>query len=271
MLRAFLSGCALVAMAACQPAIPDSAAGVGFDNQNLSPRPVKNNQTVTSAIPPADAVSEEALLAPAPVRTARVATPQPVATPAPAPAPQPRTQPRTQVRTAPAPVVEGEDAPRVRQAGAPQTTEDGIVHASPSNPAPTVVTNAGISDENDFEAVGARRSIEDDAERLQANRQNYQVIAPTALPERTSSAPNVVQYALATSHPVGTKLYRRIGLNTKARYEKACAAFPSSGEAQAAFLAKGGPKRDRLGVDPDGDGYACGWNPEIYRKAARGG
>lgn len=267
MLRAFLSGCALVAMAACQPAIPDSAAGVGFDNQNLSPRPVRNNRTVTSAIPPADAVSEEALLAPAPVRTARVATQPPVASPAPvtSPAPQPR------VRTAPAPVATGEDTPRVRQAGAPQTTEDGIVHASPSNPAPTVVTNAGISDENDFEAVGARRSIEDDAQRLQANRQNYQVIAPTALPERTETAPNVVQYALSTRHPVGTKLFRRLGLNTKARYEKACAAFPSSGEAQAAFLAKGGPKRDRLGVDPDGDGYACDWNPEIYRKAARGG
>ena len=39
--------------------------------------------------------------------------------------------------------------------------------------------------------------------------------------------------------------------------------------AQIDFLAKGGPERDRLGVDPDGDGYACAWNPAPFRAAVR--
>ena len=30
-------------------------------------------------------------------------------------------------------------------------------------------------------------------------------------------------------------------------------------------LERGGPQRDRLGVDPDGDGFACSWNPTPFR------
>ena len=30
----------------------------------------------------------------------------------------------------------------------------------------------------------------------------------------------------------------------------------------------GGPERDRNALDPDGDGYACGWDPSVYRAAA---
>jgi hypothetical protein len=37
--------------------------------------------------------------------------------------------------------------------------------------------------------------------------------------------------------------------------------------AQIAFLERGGPKRDTLGLDPDGDGFACYWDPAPFRKA----
>ena len=40
-----------------------------------------------------------------------------------------------------------------------------------------------------------------------------------------------------------------------------CAAWPSPEAAQRAFLAQGGPQRDPLGLDPDGDGRVCGWTP----------
>ena len=33
------------------------------------------------------------------------------------------------------------------------------------------------------------------------------------------------------------------------------------------FLAAGGPERDRKGIDPDGDGFACGFNPAPFRAA----
>ncbi|MBR9843992.1 MAG: hypothetical protein GYB25_12595 [Rhodobacteraceae bacterium] len=288
-MRAILTGCAVLALAACQPAIPDSAAGVGFDNANLSTQPAPSNATVTAALPPATAVSGETLDA-APVPRVAMAKPvaqsagAPLATtalaatarkPAPRPAPRPASD-VTAVAAAALGTVEAEaagepPAPRVRQAGQPQTTPDGVVHASPNNPAPVLMDNPGISDENDFEAVGSRRSIKDDAARLQANRDNYKVIQPTAVPKRTDTGPNIVAYALSGTHPVGTKAYRRVNLFPKSHYAKTCAGFPSDNDAQAAFLASGGPKRDRKGLDPDGDGYACGWSPEPYRRAARGG
>lgn len=284
-MRSLMIGCAVVALAACQPKIPDSAAGVGFDNANLSPRSAPDMETASAAVPPAKAVSQESLassaqqdplmaklrtsLTPshlketpdtanvgAPMATTALAVPQPDPTPVPATTQTASVEP---------------DAPQPRAPGQPQTTSDGIVHASPSNPAPVLMNNPGISDENDFEAVGARRSIADDAARIQANRQNYQVIAPTALPKRENAGPNIVAYALSLQHPVGTKVHMRLNLKPKSSYAKACAAYRSDNEAQADFLAKGGPKRDRMGLDPDGDGYACGWNPEPYRAAARKG
>ncbi|WP_372885418.1 hypothetical protein [Shimia sp.] len=267
-----MTGCALVALAACQPTIPDSAAGVGFDNAVLSPRPAP--ATTASALPPASAVSQEPLTsaearrAPPPLATTAVAAPPRPAAQSPA---QPPAQPPAQAapqRTASAASADP-SAPTSAAPGAPQTTADGIVHASPSNPAPELVNNPGISDENSFDAVGSRRSIADDAALIASNRATYEVIAPTALPERTSTGPNIVAYALSLTHPVGTKMYGRIGLTSKARHQKACAKYATPGDAQSAFLSRGGPKKDRLGLDPDGDGYACAWDPAPFRQAAR--
>ena len=148
-----------------------------------------------------------------------------------------------------------------------------VVNASPTNPPPPmnapVVTlnNPGISDENDFEAVSGRQTIESDAERLRAQREAYQVIQPTAVPARTgSSGPNIVQYALASTNNVGEKIYRRSSLTTEARYLRNCAKYPSPDLAQEEFMRKGGPERDRLGIDPDGDGFACSWDPMPFRR-----
>ncbi len=132
--------------------------------------------------------------------------------------------------------------------------------AAPSNP--------GISDEQDFAAVSNRRTIENDAARIEQNRQTYEVVAPTAVPQRGSDGqPNIVQYALNTSNPVGTQLYSRAGFNLQAKAERNCARFPSPDQAQIEFLSTGGPQRDRKGLDPDGDGYACGWDPSPFRSA----
>ncbi len=132
----------------------------------------------------------------------------------------------------------------------------------------TASNNTGISDEQDFEAVSNRRSIDADAARIEQNRQTYEVIAPTAVPERGSDGqPNIVQYALNTSNPVGTQLYSRAGFNLQAKAQRNCAQFASPDQAQIEFLSSGGPQRDRKGLDPDGDGYACGWDPSPFRSA----
>lgn len=261
-MRSFVIGCAFLALAACQPEIPDSGAGVGFDNAVLKPVP-QQSTTTSAAIPPATAVSQETLSSP----TATAAA-------APKPKPQSTQQPMATTATAATAtttVASANNEPPVptrSSTSAPQATPDGIVHASPSNPAPAVMDNPGISDENNFASVGSRRSIEDDAARIANNKANYQIITPTALPTRTGSGPNVVAFALSTKHAVGTKAYSRIGLTTQSRHQKACAKYGSSSEAQSAFLTKGGPKKDRLGLDPDGDGFACSWDPTPFRQAA---
>ena len=138
--------------------------------------------------------------------------------------------------------------------------------------APVVVdtNNPGISDEQDFQAVSSRESIESDRERLEAQRDAYEVIRPTALPTRSGSGkPNIVAYALQTTNRVGEPIYSRSGFNSDNKFKRACAAYSSSDLAQEDFLASGGPERDRKGMDPDGDGFACYWDPSPFR-AARG-
>lgn len=140
--------------------------------------------------------------------------------------------------------------------------------ASTTPAAPINPNNPGISDEQDFTAVSNRQSIESDAERLRQQRESYQQVAVTAVPNRVgSSGPNIVAFALSTSHPVGQKVYRRSVLGGgQAKFDRNCARYSSSNLAQEDFLRAGGPEKDRLGVDPDGDGYACGWNPSSFRR-----
>lgn len=257
---------ALVALSACQPPVPNSAAGVFYDE--------KTGEHRRTALPPPNAVSEETIPeAPQVVAIAKPRAPEPAAPVSTAPLSATRATP-----SQPAPVATnttGTEAQSIATetavalAAARANSGDRPLDASPSNPAPQVFSNPGISDENDFAAVGERRSLEADAERRAKNKANYTLIAPTAVPVRSGAGgPNIVAYALETNHPRGTKKYSRLSLGGASRYNKACAKFGSDEAAQLAFLEKGGPKSDRLGVDPDGDGYACQWDPTPFRRAA---
>lgn len=153
----------------------------------------------------------------------------------------------------------------------PQNVPPAPAQTVQAAPSATPGGNAAISDEQDFEAVAARETIESDAERLRQMQEQMVIVEPTAVPQRpNSSGPNIIEYALSTSHPVGQQVHRRSGLNAR-RHEQNCASYQSDDLAQQAFLAAGGPERDRQALDPDGDGYACNWNPGLYRNAARSG
>jgi hypothetical protein len=232
-LRTALLGATLV-LAACQPQVPDSAAGVGFDDyQSYAADREAQLTGRTAPMTESSQIAQETMAA--------------LGTSAPAAAPVPG---------APLSATAGTAAPVATATAAP---------AAPRS-------NTSISDEQNFDAVSARESIESDAARIAANRQAYVVIQPTALPTRPEDGrPNIVAYALQTNNPVGTQLYSRSGLNTQGRYERACGRFASPDLAQEEFLASGGPERDRLGVDPDGDGYACWWNPAPFRAARASG
>ncbi len=149
------------------------------------------------------------------------------------------------------------------QAGAAQA---GATGADPGAQPMPRLNNAGISDTQNFTAVKDRLTIEKDKALLAAQRQQYRVIAPTALPPRpASTGPSIVEFALSTTNSVGDSLYRRSSLFAEARYNRNCAKYPSPDKAQEAFLRAGGPKRDPMGLDPDGDGFACSWDPAPFR------
>lgn len=125
--------------------------------------------------------------------------------------------------------------------------------------------HTGISDEQDFSAVASRETIASDKERIARNRAQYQIDQPTAVPQRSGGeGVNIVQYAISANHPVGTMLYSRGSILPK-NQAAACAKFASPDLAQQWFLENGGPEKDRRGLDPDGDGYACSWDPTPFR------
>lgn len=245
-MRASLSIIALGVLAACAPQVPDSGAGFS-DPASL--------RAERDAALEAGTVNGTPLAAP----TAISSEPLDGAAPAAAPAPLPT----------------GENADIAAEAAAALSAASANsgqmpLQASPSNPAPAAINDFGISNENDFSAVAEQRSIETDADRIARTRAQRTEVAPTAIPTRpTDASPNVVSYALSTSHPKGTRVYSRSGLNLVARAQRACAEYPSPDQAQIAFLEKGGPDRDRLGLDPDGDGYACAWDPAPFRRAVQ--
>ena len=66
---------------------------------------------------------------------------------------------------------------------------------------------------------------------LRAQRAAYTQVPTTAVPNRTSSGPNVVAFALSTSHPVGEKMYRRSLIGGQSKFERNCARYAAPGSA----------------------------------------
>ncbi|SEW24847.1 hypothetical protein SAMN04488515_1828 [Cognatiyoonia koreensis] len=144
-----------------------------------------------------------------------------------------------------------------------------VTNLAGAAPAPADVNNPGISDENDFSAVASRETIESDAQRRQEQAAVRQVVEPTAIPARpTTTGPNIVAYALNAPNAKGQEWYSRSLLSGQARFQRNCASYNNPDAAQRDFLARGGPERDPRGIDPDGDGFACGWDPAPFLLAA---
>ncbi|OAN73021.1 hypothetical protein A8B78_19135 [Jannaschia sp. EhC01] len=78
--------------------------------------------------------------------------------------------------------------------------------------------------------------------------------------------PRVAAFALRTTHLPGQRQWRRNPL--RADGQAMCAQFASRDEAQDRFLRDGGPERDPNGLDPDGDGFVCGFDPSALRASA---
>ena len=242
----------VLALAACTPPIPDSGAEAGFDTSPFD------------APPPAGTTIFGEPLVP-PVQIESTSLDAPAAAPRSAGSSSSAGSLRADSGSAD---IASETAAAL--SAAQSNSGQAPLQASPSNPAPLVIANAGISDENDFGAVSSRQTIESDADRIAQNRSQYQVIEPSAVPVRQGDAgPNVVSYAFSTNNPLGNRIYSRTGINLRAKSARNCAGYRSPDLAQQAFLEAGGPRRDRLSLVPDGDGYACDWDPILYQHAVQ--
>lgn len=102
-------------------------------------------------------------------------------------------------------------------------------------------------------------------QRREAAQQQLVIVEPEPVPQQDTNA-NVVQFARETTHPVGTKRYNRPAFRDRIQSASVCRRFDNDDEAQRQFLANGGPSTDRFNLDPDGDGFACQFDPEKYRK-----
>jgi hypothetical protein len=88
------------------------------------------------------------------------------------------------------------------------------------------------------------------------------------LPERTGQAAStiIIEYAISAPNRLGQPMYKRGGLALSSS-ERACGRYATPSEAQEAFLKAGGPQRDPKNLDPDGDGFACTWDPTPFQAA----
>lgn len=282
---------ALLGLAACS-AGPDSYAsmtnGVGFGDYQryLHERDAVRRSSAPYSVPPE--MQSAPVLPPAsmpgaapstldivPIRTLPPAPLQPttgaplaapIATQTLAPVPP---APLSAVAVQPTPVrIAAAAPPTGAPAGTPRTVQAGSgFGTTPAfDPGPSV--RPGISDEQDFQAVSARETIASDRDRLARQRAQYQVIEVSSVPPPSEhGGPNIVAFALSVNHALGTAIYRRLNPLRWSRWENACLQYRNQDAAQEAFLANGGPDRDRDNLDPDGDGYACWWDPTPLRQA----
>lgn len=146
---------------------------------------------------------------------------------------------------------------------------DGTYATDPSTGLP-LTNNYGIDPNSDSinlatysqEQQAIDRAIA--ARELQNARNQLVIVSPDQI-QGASRANALQRFATTTTNNVGEKQYRRSLFSDAETTQSNCAQFRSADDAQKAFLAGGGPGSDPQRLDPDGDGFACGWNPAAYR------
>lgn len=140
--------------------------------------------------------------------------------------------------------------------------EPAVVNAAPNSGAALASGNGVLvlADESQAEQERLRNA---DAAALAAAAAERVVIQPGEMPEVMSGI-NIIAFARETTNAVGERLYRRPSIRRTISASQ-CRKFESDDDAQRNFLANGGPQDDPLNLDPNGDGFACRWNPEPFR------
>ncbi|KEO57554.1 hypothetical protein [Thioclava indica] len=155
---------------------------------------------------------------------------------------------------------------------APSIDASGTIGSDPSIPAPAMSGSAGSTIGADAMAALQQTAPAGDAMNATsgstsaASSLSAAPVAAQPILDNTASGPNLAAYALSVSNRPGQSVYKRGGIHLTST-DKACAKYISADQAQIAFLASGGPQRDKMNLDPDGDGFACGWDPTPFQAA----
>ena len=102
------------------------------------------------------------------------------------------------------------------------------------------------------------------AEKLESARKQ-RIVIETETPSHSAETVNIAAFARSTINKKGESIYARRTFQTFDHWTE-CAFFNTNENAQRFFLRTGGPKLDLKNLDPDGDGFACTWDPAIYRQ-----
>jgi hypothetical protein len=133
-----------------------------------------------------------------------------------------------------------------------------------------MVRPATISDEQDFDAVAARETIESDAERIARNRAQYTVIQPGAA--GAAGRKRAEHRGICAGHEPsagGASCIAGRRCGSPIRWWPVRAMALRTGRRRR-FWRRAGPSGIADGLDPDGDGYACGWDPRPFRAVRDG-
>ena len=125
-------------------------------------------------------------------------------------------------------------------------------------------TSDGVLDLSQFSQEQQKVEREQAAKRREELKAGRVVLEATHKEKIKRQSVNLAVFARSVSNKLGEKIYYRNFISSGAG--SGCEKFSNKNSAQIFFLENGGPKNDFYNMDVDGDGFACKWDPAIYRK-----
>ena len=122
----------------------------------------------------------------------------------------------------------------------------------------------GVLDLSQFSQEQQKVDREQAAKRREELKEGRVVLEVNSKEKIRIKSINLAVFARSVSNNIGEKIYYRNFLSNENNSN--CKKFSNKNAAQIFFLENGGPKNDYHNIDVDGDGFACSWDPSIYRK-----
>ena len=128
-------------------------------------------------------------------------------------------------------------------------------------------TSDGVLDLSQFSQEQQKVEREQAAKRREELKAGRVVLEANGKEKIVTKSVNLAVFARSVSNKLGEKIHYRNFISSGSG--SGCKKFLNENSAQIFFLENGGPKNDFYNMDVDGDGFACKWDPEIYRKIER--